>query len=225
MRLMFQNIASLLCFVVIILLGCGEPSVQVQKERITDSLSGDTIREEYWNNKLIHKVGLKNGKFHGERYFLDTVSGFQTFDMYLDGMPEGPVKVLDAEGNLFLTGQHIKKRRVGNWYKYGENGVLQNITIYGFQGHEIQNIQFNEKGEVKSGFPEIYVFSVDSGRKYFMTREKFVDWKLYLVEDSLETPIPDYENLYTPIDFEKKENLKGYYMLDGIRIPVKFVFL
>lgn len=48
------------------------------------------------------------------------------------------------EGNLLLTGQHIKKQRVGNWYKYGENGVLQNITIYGFQGHEIQNIQFNE---------------------------------------------------------------------------------
>ncbi|MFP8843978.1 hypothetical protein ACLILW_09735 [Shewanella baltica] len=170
----------------------------------------------YDNGKPEQSVNMVAGKYQGERLYWTKEGWLFTKEFYLNGKMHGEVLIYQAADILQEIKHYQHSKQVGNQQRFKGPGLLAMQQEYDNDGREIQNITYDDVGNVATQTDTQYLakglisteqrFDATGNLTHKYQQDTVKDWSLRQRFDSAGELI------------ERDEQLKGQY--DGLYIGI-----
>ncbi|MCS6134190.1 hypothetical protein G3496_04515 [Shewanella baltica] len=170
----------------------------------------------YDNGKPEQSVNMVAGKYQGERLYWAKEGWLYTKEFYLNGKMHGEVLIYQAADILQEIKHYQHSKQVGNQQRFKGPGLLAMQQEYDNDGREIQNITYDDVGNVATQTDTQYLakglisteqrFDATGNLTHKYQQDTVKDWSLRQRFDSAGELL------------ERDEQLKGQY--DGLYIGI-----
>jgi hypothetical protein len=181
-------------------------------------ITPDTTRVKYNGDKVKHSVGIRNGKFNGERFYFNENDSTTTIDHFYNGQLHGDVKVRYAHGQPKIEGCHNQDKKTGIWKHYYENQNIEQIQFFGNDGTAWLMAKWNYGGELIELHSAIKILRYGND-SILIIRERLAGIRLELLLNGQYREVLDHQQVIPFLN--NIDSVSGRYRIEDLIVPFK----